>query len=738
MSAHSIHLRSENPSLLVEFNLPPGSHARIGAALDAEISLPLASLAEYVCIIGCTPVGRLYVSDTDGGNQRYMELPAALPLPPYQFVIFHPADAVEKMPTSTVGLKDAMPLGKAFRRFVPAVIIAAAVIGLTALIILNQSKKPTATPLRPQATSTPATQQTPPQETQPHDKKEVAKTLAPEPAAEIKPAPVEPKPVTKPEPPTAKLDLEALAQRVAPAVFLLEVKDGVGNPIGTGTAFAVSADGLAVTNFHVVEHGATFTARTTQGAEFAVSGVTATDPAADLALIAIKGTGLQFLELGESESLKTGAPVAVYGCPQGLTGTLSNGILSSRRSEPEIVGPSAANGGCLLQITAPISPGSSGSPVIDQTGKVIGVAVAILNGKATQNLNFVIPVETVKKLRKDSLAGLAQGFSAARRNITPDSPKPSDSDDSPDAVLSRDPDFQSAERHYREADWIEMQKVSKRLVAKYPESPTAHLFLGLSLSALGLHESAEIEAKRGLAISADNAALWLLLGSEQLDQFKHSEARISLKKSAAISPEFSATWQRLSASYLVSGEYLGAVSPLEQLRRLDRPEFERLLGVLRSLRVHPPELRALLDHFDNLSEGIGTAAEAPTTPENLAAVLVSAFLKHGEGQDIQIELADYAATVNPYFDQGQQGRTAILKDLTTYRAQWPKRSLRLLGIESARRDDVNTLEATYRLRFSASDGKRDRSGTLVQGIRYTLINGRWLVSGIQTIEREAN
>ncbi len=48
---------------------------------------------------------------------------------------------------------------------------------------------------------------------------------------------------------------------------------------------------------------------------------------------------------------------------------------------------------------------------------------------------------------------------------------------------------------------------------------------------------------------------------------------------------------------------------------------------------------------------------------------------------------------------------------------------------------MNTLEATYRLRYSASDGKRNRSGTLVQGIRYTLTDGRWLVSGIKTIER---
>lgn len=54
---------------------------------------------------------------------------------------------------------------------------------------------------------------------------------------------------------------------------------------------------------------------------------------------------------------------------------------------------------------------------------------------------------------------------------------------------------------------------------------------------------------------------------------------------------------------------------------------------------------------------------------------------------------------------------------------------------ASRRDDMHTLEATFRLRYTASDGKHNRFGVLVQGVRYTLTNGRWLISGIQTIGR---
>lgn len=93
MSPHSINLRSDNPAVLVEFDLPPDTHATIGAALNAEISLPLAGLAEIAGMIGRTREGHLYLSDPDGENMRFIELPAAIPLPPYCFVAFHPSAA---------------------------------------------------------------------------------------------------------------------------------------------------------------------------------------------------------------------------------------------------------------------------------------------------------------------------------------------------------------------------------------------------------------------------------------------------------------------------------------------------------------------------------------------------------------------------------------------------------------------------------------------------------------------
>ncbi len=731
MYSHAIHLRSDSPALLVEFNLPPGTHARIGVSPTAEISLPLAGLADFAGVIGRTPEGRIYHADPDGENLRHIELPAALSLPPYQFVVFRPAHQSETSPAKTALLqppKKQLPQQTVLA--LTAAVLALAVTG--ALIATHQGTKPPAADagaVSAAASPAPAVASDPVPSAQ---KAEAIPVLA---KAATEPAP----PLTdlgaahakESPPPPAKFDLEALAQRVAPAVFRLEVKDAAGNITGTGTAFAISADGLAVTNFHVVDGGKSFTARTTQGAEFAISGVVATDPTADLALIRLSASNLPFLELGASDSLNIGAPVAVFGAPRGLSGTLSNGILSAKRTGEDTTEKDPTNGGHLLQITAPISSGSSGSPVLDSAGKVVGVAVSGMVGPTSQNLNFAIPVEAVTTLQKNAAAGLAE---TARHLIPEEITAQPKTKSAPDDAFFADPDYGKLRLHFLSTDWIQCLKVARPLAARYPDSSKAQAWLGFSLGGIGLHSQAESALQNSLSIDPENGSVWGQLGSMQAAQKIKEKARQSWKRGAGLAPESAWIWAALSISYLTSNDYLDAVSPMQNLRKLDRPEFDRLIGIARALRVHPPELQAMLYHFDNLEEP-EIAAVAPTKPEELAAALVAAFLRHGVAPDVQAELADYAATVNPYFDQGAQQHPAILKDITTYRASWPRRTLNLIAVESARRDDLNTLEATYRLRYSATNGRKTRSGTLIQGIRYTLTGKRWLVSGIQTIER---
>lgn len=195
------------------------------------------------------------------------------------------------------------------------------------------------------------------------------------------------------------IDLPALARKARPAVMLLVVSDASGKPTSAGTGFVVSSDGKLLTNLHVIEKGQTVEATAHNDAKFEVLGVLAVDREQDLALVKLRARELPVLPLGSSGKIEAGFRIAVIGSPLGLEGTLSEGIVSAVREVPDDTGVIKDK---WLQITAPISPGSSGSPVISASGEVIGVATMVLRGG--QALNFAIPVEAAKNLLKKAEA----------------------------------------------------------------------------------------------------------------------------------------------------------------------------------------------------------------------------------------------------------------------------------------------------------------------------------------------
>jgi len=121
--------------------------------------------------------------------------------------------------------------------------------------------------------------------------------------------------------------------------------------------------------------------------KYDIEGITAVDPQRDLVVLKITAARWQALPLGDSDTIQVGESVYAVGNPQGLEGTFSQGIISSIRD---------LGSDKLLQITAPISPGSSGGPVLNGKGEVIGVSVATFKGG--QNLNFAIPSNYLKAL----------------------------------------------------------------------------------------------------------------------------------------------------------------------------------------------------------------------------------------------------------------------------------------------------------------------------------------------------
>ncbi len=89
---HRLHIQSEEPDLLIEFDLPPGTHATIGASPKSEITLPLTGIPPFSFILGRFQDGQVFIADLNFFVTRLVHLPDALAIPPYQFALYHPAE----------------------------------------------------------------------------------------------------------------------------------------------------------------------------------------------------------------------------------------------------------------------------------------------------------------------------------------------------------------------------------------------------------------------------------------------------------------------------------------------------------------------------------------------------------------------------------------------------------------------------------------------------------------------
>lgn len=171
--------------------------------------------------------------------------------------------------------------------------------------------------------------------------------------------------------------------RVAASAGMVVVYDGAGKTLVQGSGFFVAPD-LFLTNHHIVDGGAATTI-VIGTAEYRATATAGVDRLHDLVLLKTSSPAPSYLALAKRVP-DQGDSIAVYGAPLGLTGTLTTGVVST------VPDPAAAR----LQITAPISPGSSGSPVVDGKGNVVGVAVS--SNVLGQGLNFAVPANYVRAL----------------------------------------------------------------------------------------------------------------------------------------------------------------------------------------------------------------------------------------------------------------------------------------------------------------------------------------------------
>jgi len=181
---------------------------------------------------------------------------------------------------------------------------------------------------------------------------------------------------------------EEIVAKCSPSVVFVKLLDLQGNQVASGSGFVVGPE-LVATCYHVVAGGASAQVKTADSILYPVAAAVAADRGRDLALLRVTNlVGVAALELTDSVAVKAGQRVIAIGSPLGLEGSISEGVVSGLRELDRY--------GEVLQVSAPVSPGSSGGPLVDEEGGVVGVcAFTRLGG---QNLNFGIPANALKDL----------------------------------------------------------------------------------------------------------------------------------------------------------------------------------------------------------------------------------------------------------------------------------------------------------------------------------------------------
>ena len=222
-------------------------------------------------------------------------------------------------------------------------------------------------------------------------------------------------PAQQPSPPPS---FQQLFRQSAPAVVLITQYGADDHWTSLGSGFVVSSSGVIVTNNHVIapDQGATRIAvKLPRGDVYTDVRIIYTEARRDFAVLSVKATGLRALKVGDSDTVEVGDQVLAIGNPQGLDLTFTSGIVESVRLDPD-------KGYRFIQHQAPISHGSSGGPLLNINGEVIGINT--FSVKDAQNLNGAIPINYVKPYFGDTARMTWEEYAHVSATAPPRPPAP--------------------------------------------------------------------------------------------------------------------------------------------------------------------------------------------------------------------------------------------------------------------------------------------------------------------------
>ena len=345
-------------------------------------------------------------------------------------------------------------------------------------------------------------------------------------------------------------NLPELVKQVKPCVVAIATYDAAGEALMTGSGFFLRP-GLVVTNLHVIRGAFRADIKTLdgKGKTYPVAGAVAIDEEGDLALLSVDMPA----ERARSSELATvlpdeGEQIFVIGNPLKLEGSVSDGIVSAVREVPNV--------GRIIQITAPISHGNSGSPVFNLEGKVVGVVtVKVTNG---QNINLAIAADRVRQLRADRLRPLVEVTGKNKGDM--------------------------AELLYRtglESLWLGNYDSAlgyfENAANKNPRRADAWVQVGYCKVKQGKNVEAIRAYQQALHLKPDSAEVHNKLGDAYYYASRLREAIEEYTEAARLKPEWAEAHYNLAVAYFESGNRSMAATEARILQRLDSKLYEKYL-----------------------------------------------------------------------------------------------------------------------------------------------------------------
>ena len=338
-------------------------------------------------------------------------------------------------------------------------------------------------------------------------------------------------------------NLPLLIKKVEPSIVMIVTFGREGDMLGQGSGFFIDEKGDVITNSHVLQNASHATVQTTDGEEYPIKQVLAEDMEGDIVRVSVDISKQAIKPLPVATKFpEVGERVIVIGTPLGLDKTVSDGIVSAVREVPGF--------GKIVQVTAPISPGSSGSPVINMKGEVIGIAAFFV--VAGQNLNFAIPGERIARLTPGQGETLREREETRTRSW----------------LASAEGIYAMGIRYVLAEDYGKALPYFVETIKRNPGYGQAYFQMGYCLAKLGQYKEAIGPYEQAVRISPRDADFLNNLCVAYGMVGRYDEAIESCRRSIQLKSDLAETHNNLGWSYQRLGRYQEAIQSCKEAIRI--------------------------------------------------------------------------------------------------------------------------------------------------------------------------